>query len=75
MFAFNDRLLLQVWNPDGLADTSLEHLKQRWNVTPYEDLELYGQVYATFVRGHQVYTLEDDVSKSVCGKTVLKQHL
>jgi len=67
--------VLQVWNPDALADTSLESLKQRWDVTPYEDLELYGQVHATFVRGHQVYTKADGVAKTVCGKTVLKQSL
>ena len=68
-------MLLQVWDPDGLANTSVEHLKQRWKITPYEELGLYGQVYATIVRGHLVYTLAGDVSKSVCGKTILKQDL
>ena len=68
-------MLLQIWNPDALADTSLGHLQQRWNITAYEGKELYGEVHATIVRGHLVYTLEDSVSKAVCGKTVLKQDL
>ena len=67
--------VLQVWDAEALALTSTEALQQRWKVTPYEDLELYGKVHATFVRGHQVYTLKDSVSKNVCGKTVLKQDL
>ena len=67
--------VLQVWDPEALALTSTEALQQRWKITPYEDLELYGKVHATFVRGHQVYTLKSSVSKNVCGKTVLKQDL
>ena len=66
---------LQVWDPEALALTSTEALQQRWKITPYEDLELYGKVHATFVRGHQVYSLKTSVSKNVCGTTILKQDL
>ena len=66
---------MQVWDPEALALTSTEALQQRWKITPYEDLELSGKVHATFVRGHQVYSLKTSVSKNVCGKTVLKRYL
>lgn len=68
-------MMLQVWDPDTLADTSTEHLQQRWDLTAYEGMELYGQVHATFVRGQQVYSLADSVTKRVCGKSIRKQDL
>lgn len=67
----------QVWDPEALADTSIESLQHRHKLSPYTGLPLHGRVAATFVRGHQVFsaTAKKPVSPNVCGKPVLKHQL
>ncbi|KAK9906326.1 hypothetical protein WJX75_000004 [Coccomyxa subellipsoidea] len=66
-----------VWDPEALADTSIESLQHRHKLSPYTGLPLHGRVAATFVRGHQVFSAsaKKPVSPNVCGKPVLKHQL
>ena len=62
---------LQVWDPEALADTSLEGNQHKHKVTPYADMPLKGKVLATYVGGHRVYEEHHGVFSGACG-SVLK---
>lgn len=66
-----------MWDPEALANTSVESLQHRHKLSPYTDMALHGRVEATFVRGHQVFSAaaKKPLSPQVCGKPVLKQNL
>ena len=66
---------MQVWNPNENADTSREALLHKHKDTVYQDMSLAGHVYATFVRGQQVYAAEGVLADQPCGKTLLKGKL
>lgn len=64
--------MLQVWDPEALADTSSASLHHRHKSTPYQDMKLLGRVKATFVQGHLVFTEAEGPTSSACGSVLLK---
>ena len=57
-------LLLQVWNPNELADTSRDSLNHKHKLTPYQDMKLKGKVVATYADGQQVSSIS--LSQCLC---------
>ncbi len=45
-----------IWDPEARFTVVPEIIQHRHKLTPYSDMELYGVVEKTFVRGEQVYT-------------------
>jgi allantoinase len=43
---------LQAWDPDALADTSVAGNQHRHKLSPYNDMELFGDVNAVIVGGY-----------------------
>jgi dihydroorotase-like cyclic amidohydrolase len=64
---------LVVWDPDQLADTSVEGNRHRHKLSPYTGTQLYGKVLSTFVHGHQVYRADAGLHKQACGELVLRK--
>jgi len=63
---------ITVWHPDRLADTSRAALRHKHKLTPYEDMELYGRVAATFVNGRLVFDEKRGLYPTACGDLSLR---
>jgi hypothetical protein len=70
-YILNRCLTKQVWDPESIANTTLEANQHKHKVTPYADMPLKGKVLATFVGGHKVFDEQDGVYHGACG-TILK---
>lgn len=68
-------MLLQVWDPEALADTSIGHNRHQHKLSPYADMKLRGKVLATFVKGHKVYDEQQGVFAGHCGQVVRRKWL
>ena len=68
--------LLQVWDPEALADTSEGGCRHKHtSTTAYQNQQLKGRVKATFVRGQQVFSDAKGVAHDACGATLLRGSL
>eukprot|EP00879_Flechtneria_rotunda_P024398 GHRR01025861.1.p2 GENE.GHRR01025861.1~~GHRR01025861.1.p2 ORF type:complete len:230 (+),score=53.22 GHRR01025861.1:207-896(+) len=66
---------LVVWDPETLADTSQQHNRHRHKLSPYNDMYLQGNVLATFVKGHKVFSEDEGVFDGHCGEVIRRKWL
>ncbi len=55
-------------DPDASHTLEVEDLEYRNKITPYLNREVGAQVVATYVRGHEVYSLENGVTEEFVGE-------
>jgi hypothetical protein len=60
----------QVWEPEGLADTSQEGNRHQHPISPYSGKELLGKTVSTIVGG-KVMFLNGLVHEKPCGNVVV----
>ncbi|MBV9214668.1 MAG: amidohydrolase family protein, partial [Acidobacteria bacterium] len=46
---------LVIWDPDATFTVRPELIQHRHRLTPYDGMELYGKIHATYVRGQLVF--------------------
>ncbi len=56
----------QVWEPEALANTTTAANLHKHKLSPYTDMQLYGKVVATVVRGELTY-MYGNLNKQPCG--------
>lgn len=55
-------------NPDISYTLKIEDLEYRNKITPYLNREIGAQIVATYVRGHEVYSLKEGVTEDFVGE-------
>lgn len=55
-----------MWEPEALANTTTAANLHKHKLSPYTDMQLYGKVVATVVRGELTY-MYGNLNKQPCG--------